>query len=196
MNKDRLLIDRIIKGDKNSFNDLVESYKRLVAHIVYTNVKNQNDRDDLCQEIFLKIYLNLSKFKFKCKLSTWIGKIAYNSCINYSNKKKLLINVNIECIRDIDGTTDDLKKIKSEDNNLDPYLRNIEIRKIINNKIQELPIKYQTILTLFHIDELSYKEIYEILNLHIDNIKVILSRARKMLRDKILEEYRKEDIWF
>ena len=196
MNKDRLLIDRIIKGDKNSFNDLVESYKRLVAHIVYTNVKNQNDRDDLCQEIFLKIYLNLSKFKFKCKLSTWIGKIAYNSCINYSNKKKLLINVNIECIRDIDGTTDDLKKIKSEDNNLDPYLRNIEIRKIINNKIQELPVKYQTVLTLFHIDELSYKEIYEILNLHIDNIKVILSRARKMLRDKILEEYRKEDIWF
>ena len=196
MNKDRLLIDRIIKGDKNSFNDLVESYKRLVAHIVYTNVKNQNDRDDLCQEIFLKIYLNLSTFKFKCKLSTWIGKIAYNSCINYSNKKKLLINVNIECIRDIDGTTDDLKKIKSEDNNLDPYLRNIEIRKIINNKIQELPVKYQTVLTLFHIDELSYKEIYEILNLHIDNIKVILSRARKMLRDKILEEYRKEDIWF
>jgi RNA polymerase sigma factor (sigma-70 family) len=196
MNKDRLLIDRIIKGDKNSFNDLVESYKRLVAHIVYTNVKNQNDRDDLCQEIFLKIYLNLSTFKFKCKLSTWIGKIAYNSCINYSNKKKLLINVNIECIRDIDGTTDDLKKIKSEDNNLDPYLRNIEIRKIINNKIQELPVKYQTVLTLFHIDELSYKEIYEILNLHIDNIKVILSRARKMLKDKILEEYRKEDIWF
>jgi RNA polymerase sigma factor (sigma-70 family) len=196
MNKDRLLIDRIIKGDKNSFNDLVESYKRLVAHIVYTNVKNQNDRDDLCQEIFLKIYLNLSTFKFKCKLSTWIGKIAYNSCINYSNKKKLLINVNIECIRDIDGTTDDLKKIKSEDNNLDPYLRNIEIRKIINNKIQELPVKYQTVLTLFHIDELSYKEISEILNLHIDNIKVILSRARKMLKDKILEEYRKEDIWF
>lgn len=196
MNKDRLLIDRIIKGDKNSFNDIVESYKRLVAHIVYTNVKNQNDRDDLCQEIFLKIYLNLSTFKFKCKLSTWIGKIAYNSCINYSNKKKLLINVNIECIRDIDGTTDDLKKIKSEDNNLDPYLRNIEIRKIINNKIQELPVKYQTVLTLFHIDELSYKEISEILNLHIDNIKVILSRARKMLKDKILEEYRKEDIWF
>jgi RNA polymerase sigma factor (sigma-70 family) len=196
MNKDRLLIDRIIKGVKNSFNDLVESYKRLVAHIVYTNVKNQNDRDDLCQEIFLKIYLNLSTFKFKCKLSTWIGKIAYNSCINYSNKKKLLINVNIECIRDIDGTTDDLKKIKSEDNNLDPYLRNIEIRKIINNKIQELPVKYQTVLTLFHIDELSYKEISEILNLHIDNIKVILSRARKMLKDKILEEYRKEDIWF
>ena len=196
MNKDRLLIDRIIKGDKNSFNDLVESYKRLVAHIVYTNVKNQNDRDDLCQEIFLKIYLNLSTFKFKCKLSTWIGKIAYNSCINYSNKKKLLINVNIECIRDIDGTTDDLKKIKSEDNNLDPYLRNIEIRKIINNKIQELPVKYQTVLTLFHIDELSYKEISEIINLHINNVKVILSRARKMLKDKILEEYRKEDIWF
>lgn len=196
MNKDKLLIDRIIKGDKNSFNDLVESYKRLVSHIVYTNIKNQNDRDDLCQEIFLKIYLNLSTFKFKCKLSTWIGKIAYNSCINFSNKIKLLINDNIECIRDIDETTNDLKKIKSEDNNLDPYLCDIEIRKIINKKIQELPIKYQTVITLFHIDELSYKEISEILNLHINNIKVILSRARKMLKDKILEEYRKEDIWF
>lgn len=196
MTKDKLLIDRIIKGDKNSFNDLVESYKRLVSHIVYTNVKNQNDRDDLSQEIFLKIYLNLSTFKFKCKLSTWIGKIAYNSCINYSNKKKLLINDNIEYIRVIDETSDDLKKIKSDDNHLDPYLRNIEIRKIINQKIQELPIKYQTVLTLFHIDELSYKEISEILDLHINNIKVILSRARKMLKDKILEEYRKEDIWF
>lgn len=196
MNKDKFLINRIIKGDKNSFNDLVESYKRLVSHIVYTNIKNQNDRDDLCQEIFLKIYLNLSTFKFKCKLSTWIGKIAYNSCINYSNKKKLLINDNIEYIRVIDETTNDLKKIKSDDNHLDPYLCDIEIRKIINKKIQELPIKYQTVITLFHIDELSYKEISEILNLHINNIKVILSRARKMLKDKILEEYRKEDIWF
>lgn len=194
MNREKLLVNRIIKGDKNSFCDLVESYKRLVAHIVYTNVKNQNDRDDLCQEIFFKIYVNLSVFKFKCKLSTWIGKIAYNSCINYFNKKKILIDDNFAYMGEIDEPANVIEQIESDENSPDLYLHKKEITKIIEHKIQELPIKYQTVITLFHIDELSYSEISEILNLSIDNIKVILFRARKMLREKILEEYRKDDL--
>jgi len=194
MNREKLLINRIIKGDKNSFCDLVESYKRLVAHIVYTNVKNQNDRDDLCQEIFLKIYVNLSTFKFRCKLSTWIGKIAYNSCLNYFSKKKITFDNNFANTGEDDEPANTIEQIESDEDNPDLYLHKKEISKIIEDKIQELPIKYQTVITLFHIDGLSYNEISEILNLSIDNIKVILFRARKMLREKILEEYRKEDL--
>ena len=194
MNRDKILINKVIKGDKSSFCDLVESYKSLVSHIVYTNVKNQNDRDDLCQEIFFKIYVNLASFKFKCKLSTWIGKIAHNSCINYFNKKKIFVDDNYKNMRETDEPVNVVEQIKSEENIPDSYLRQKEISKIIDNKIKELPIKYQTVITLFHLDELSYKEISEILNISINNIKVILFRARIMLREKILEEYRKEDL--
>ena len=194
MIREKLLVNRIIKGDKNSFSDLVENYKRLVAHIVYTNVKNQNDRDDLCQEIFLKIYVNLSTFKFRCKLSTWIGKIAYNSCLNYFNKKKILIDDNFANMGENDEPANVIEQITSDENSPDLFLHKKELGKIIEHKIQELPKKYQTVITLFHVDELSYNEMSEILNLSIDNIKVILFRARKMLREKILEKYRKEDL--
>jgi RNA polymerase sigma factor (sigma-70 family) len=194
MDKDKLLVNRIIKGDKSSFNDLVEGYKRLVAHIVYTNIKNQHDREDLCQEIFLKIYVNLSTFKFKCKLSTWIGKIAYNSCLNYFNRKKILINDTMTNTSDFDEPVDSIEQVKSDGNSPYSLMHKKELCGIIEHKIQILPEKYQTIITLFHVDELSYREISEILNLSTDNIKVILYRARKMLKEKILEEYRKEEL--
>ena len=170
-------------------------YKRLIEHIVYTNIKNQNDRDDLCQEIFFKIYANLSTFKFRCKLSTWIGKIAYNSCLNFFNKKNILIDDKFADMGENDEPGNFIEQIKSDENNPDLYLHKKEISKIIEHKIQELPIKHQTVIILFYFDELSYSEISEILNLSIDNIKVILFRARKMLREKILEEYRKEDLF-
>ncbi|MBN2092444.1 sigma-70 family RNA polymerase sigma factor [candidate division KSB1 bacterium] len=191
IDKEKSLIKRIISGDKRSFGDLVKNYKRLVAHIVYSNVKNQDDRDDLCQEIFLKIYVNLSTFKFKCKLSTWIGKIAYNSCLNFYNKRKMIYDLSYD---EIEETVNTLEQMESDVNCPESFLNKKELHKIMDQKIQELPMRNQTVMILFHVDGFSYQEISEILNVSINNVKVMLFRSRKMLREKILAEYSREDL--
>ena len=193
MNKEKRLLKRIINGDKNGFTILVENYKRLVTHIVYTHVRDVDDRDDLCQEIFFKVYQNLPGFQFKSKLSTWIGKIAYNACINYYAGKR----VKFEELSVIDQT--DTIVDRSTEMHVhkgpDHSVQHLELSVIIEQKIRELPDKYQTVLVLYHMDELSYKEISEILDISLDNTKVVLHRARNMLKEKLLQEYKKEDIW-
>ncbi|MCF7886688.1 MAG: sigma-70 family RNA polymerase sigma factor [Candidatus Marinimicrobia bacterium] len=184
MKNDKILIDKIINGDKNSFSELVDNYKRLVAHIVYSYVNNRKDGEDLCQEIFLKVYVNLSSFNFKSKLSTWIGRISYNTCINYCKKKRITVNDNI-----------DLKEIEYGGYKSDTDSNTRKISEIMKETLQKLPQKYRTVTLLFYMDGLSYKEISKILGLSLSNVKVILFRSRKKLKKKILEKYKEEDLW-
>ena len=88
MDTDQEIINRILDGDTNSFRQLVENYQRLVFHIVFRMIQNQTDCEEIAQDVFIKAYQNLSNFKFESKFSTWIGKITYNTCINFLQKKK------------------------------------------------------------------------------------------------------------
>lgn len=193
-NNEQQLIKRILKGDKSSFAEMIEKYQRLVAHIVYTNVKNTDDRDDICQEVFIKVYVNLATFRFKSKLSTWIGQIAYNECMNYFAKNKLVVTDDCLSVVELNGMAEIAEQEQSTESNPHKNLSRKECGRIIELKIMELPGRYQAAVRLFHLDGLSYREIGAILGLSMDNVKVILFRARTMLREKILTEYRKEDL--
>ena len=100
MSDTRSLINRILAGDRNAFRSIIEEHQRLVSHIVFRMVFNQKDREDLCQEIFVKVYTNLSGFHFGAKLSSWIAKIAYNTCLDFlgKNKKNLYNTITLENI--------------------------------------------------------------------------------------------------
>lgn len=193
MNRDeieKILVEKVVKGDRNSFNEIVENYKKLVAHIVYTIIKNPNDRDDLCQDIFMKVYVNLGSFRFKSRLSTWIGRIAYNACLNFQIQNR-------DESRDKDiwsEDVDDIQAVDLQEKDPESACYQEQLSKIIQNKIEELPVRNQTVFTLFHFDGLSYREIADILDMSIDNIKVVLFRSRKILREKILKDYQKEDL--
>ena len=85
------LVNRILRGESALFAAIIKQTQGLVAQIVFKLVKNPEDRKDLAQDIYLKTYKNLSTFQFQSKLSTWIGQIAYNTCLAYLDKKKLVL---------------------------------------------------------------------------------------------------------
>ncbi len=87
----RALVDRILGGDSAVFKQLVDNHRRLVSHIIFRLVYDRQDREDICQDVFVKVYQNLGRFRFESKLSTWIGQIAYNAGISYLEKKRLPI---------------------------------------------------------------------------------------------------------
>ena len=186
----RLLIEKIQAGDKKAFRSLIEKYQRLVSHIVFRMIPNETDREDICQEIFIKVYQNLGNFRFQSKISTWIAKITYNSCINYLQKKKIPLFE--------DHTVDD-KTIENLSGNYtlpDSSTEKKDIASRLQTEIAKMNIHYRTILTLYHLEEMSYTEISQIMGIPQGTVKSYLFRARKKLRKRLMSKYKKEEIWY
>lgn len=191
---DRDLIKKTLAGDTNAFRIIISNTQGLVLQIIYRLITNQEDREDLAQEVYLKVYSKLSSFKFNAKLSTWIGTITYNTCINYLEKKKIAI-LDIDTQDDIDmWDTITNNSIHTSQNITENLVLKNERARILEIEIEKLPPIYKTIITLFHSEELSYKEISKITNLPEGTLKNYLFRARKKIRENISFNYKKEDL--
>ncbi len=182
------LVQQILDGQVDEFQKIIEKYQKLVWHLVSKIVKSQADREDVSQDIFVKVYKNLNSFKFESKLSTWIGRIAYNSAINFIQKKKP------ELYEDISPGGVTLDSLASTNVNPANFVGSQNVNAILKKEIMNLPIQYKTIVTLYHLDEMNYNEIAEITTLPIGTVKSHLFRARKLLKDRLELKYTKEDL--
>ncbi len=188
VNDDRLLVRKVLDGEVRAFEIFVEKYKKLVSHIVFRMVRNVEEREDICQEVFMKIYKNLNNFHFSSKLSTWVAAIAYNNCVNYLQKRKEPL---------FEDIISEQKQLEiQDDNNISPDQRAeaTDISSLLQMEIGKLPGSYRAIITLYHLDDMSYNEIVEITGLPIGTVKNYLFRARKMLKDRLMVRYRQEDL--
>lgn len=181
------LVNRILDGQVDEFQRIIESYQKLVWHVVSRMVA-KSDCEDLCQDIFIKVYKNLRSFKFESKLSTWIGRIAYNCSVNHLQKKKP------DLYEDVSPEGMTLDSLESESILPDMSADNQNIAEILREEISLLPSQYRTILTLFHLEEMTYNEISKITKLPDGTVKSHLFRARKMLKERLEMKYVKEDL--
>ena len=169
-------------GDTRAFAAIVRNTEALVAQIVFRMIKNDEDRKDLAQEIYLKAYRYLPGFRFDAKLSTWIAQIAYNTCINYLQKKRLLLP----------GEPEDTALPENEATAAS--LSRKQLATILRHQLEKLPPVYQTLISLYHQQDCSYNEITRITGLPEGTVKNYLFRARKALRDSLLLQYKKEEL--
>ena len=84
---DAELVEQILNGNNNAFRFLVSKHQRLVLHVVGRVVQRREDMEDICQEVFIKVFRKLKRFRGESRLSTWIAKIAYNTSISHIRKK-------------------------------------------------------------------------------------------------------------
>lgn len=195
MEQEKLLVEKIVSGDLTAFQQFIEKYQRLVTHMVFRMILNEADREEICQDIFLKAYQNLSKFQFQSKLSTWLSKITYNTCVNYLKKKKALLYDDLAFQENKSGSSvledkqSNLDSLKGEIPQPDEIAISQEISEMLYVELNNLPAQYRTIITLYHLDNLSYEEIGEIVGMPMGTVKSYLFRARKLLKDKLLEKY-------
>ncbi|MEL7149016.1 MAG: sigma-70 family RNA polymerase sigma factor, partial [Bacteroidota bacterium] len=85
---DQELVNKVIQGDQHATRQLIEQYQRLVVHTVARLIDDNQDREELCQDVFMKVFKHIGSFKFDSKLSTWIATIAYRLAINFLKKQK------------------------------------------------------------------------------------------------------------
>jgi RNA polymerase sigma factor (sigma-70 family) len=190
---DKHLVDRVLRGDTRAFGIIIKNTENLVAQIVFKFIPVVEDRKDLAQDIYMKAFHNLAGFKFQSKLSTWIAQIAYNSCLSWIEKKKLVLSGNLHEDEEMYETTDArVYNHSSVENNSENKLFKKELSVILRKEIEGLPAIYQTLITLFHQESMTYEELSQITGLSEGTVKSSLFRARKMLKENLLSKYQKE----
>jgi RNA polymerase sigma-70 factor (ECF subfamily) len=188
----RTLVAEILSGNRGAFQTFVERYQRLVSHVVFRMVTNRADREDLCQDVFVKVYQNLGGFHFGSKLSTWVARIAYNTCLSYLQKKRVPL---LEDMKPVDEVRDALETAVDDAPMVDETAAERDLFDRVQAEMNHLPPQYRAILTLYHLDEMSYEEIVDVTGLPMGTVKSYLYRARQLLRERLKRKYELEDIW-
>jgi RNA polymerase sigma factor (sigma-70 family) len=179
------IINQCIGGDVESFEHLVNRYKKLVFNTAYRMMGNREEAEDVTQEAFIRIYNSLSRYNPEFKFSTWALKITTNLCLDYLRKRKgetLPIDEQFNICDD-------------EPNPEEQYVRK-ENQRMVLEAINKLPEKYKEFIILFHNRNLSYQEIMDITGESLTIVKNRLYRARQMLKEYLINADKEgERVW-
>ncbi|NML67809.1 sigma-70 family RNA polymerase sigma factor [Hymenobacter sp. RP-2-7] len=194
---DQQLVAQVLGGDTAAFGHIVQRTEGLVAQLVFKMIRHPADRPDIAQEVYLKVFKNLASFKFQAKLSTWVGQVAYNTCLHYLEKKQLVLLDPAEAA--LDDAVETGRRAPPPlvaDPAYDPEstLFSHDLASVLGAAIEDLPPLYRTLISLYHQQELSYEEIAQITSLPDGTVKNYLFRARKLLRQRLLARYQRDDL--
>lgn len=189
---DQPYIDRTLKGDMTAFTVLVDRYKYMVYTLAMRMVKNQEEAEEIAQDTFLKVYKGLGGFRGGSKFSTWVYKIAYYRSLDYIKRLDKHSDVSL-----IEGYLE--HDMEVDDHFMDRLEKN-EKKNAIKEALKLLSSDDSVVITLHYFEELSLNEISSIMNLSANNVKVKLFRARKRLKQvlinvlepEIIENYEKK----
>jgi RNA polymerase sigma factor (sigma-70 family) len=194
---DKSLVDKVLAGDNQAFSMIIKNTQALTAQIVFKMIDHAEDRKDLAQDIYLKVFSKLSGFRFESKLSTWIAQIAFNTCMSHLKKKKLVFP---DDSFHEDGSGEEAlelisaRKTSSSGGQTETIIFQKEISSILKSETEKLSPIYKTLITLYHSEEMSYEEIGRITGLPEGTVKSYLFRARKTLKENLLSKYKKEEL--
>ncbi len=179
MIEDNELIQKIVNGETQMFSLLVERYKDSVFNLVYRFTDDYGEAEDISQEVFVTLYKKLNTYKGEAKLSTWIYRIATNKSIDWHRKKKR---------KTIFSLFDDNNKIGNIKSDIPPpqelYILTEEQRELqaVVNRLDE---KYRIVVVMYYYQQLSCKDIAEILHISTRTVETRLYRAKKLLKKHI-----------
>jgi RNA polymerase sigma-70 factor (ECF subfamily) len=177
------LVTRAIAGREDGFEELVRRYQRPIAAYVYRMVGDYDAALDLTQEVFIKVYASLARYRSEYKFSTWIYKIAHNSAVDHlrrhSTREQSLVNQS-------DGEPYDLP-IESGRLSPEQESEKAERRAEIEAVVRQLPSAYRELIVLRHSHDLSYDEIADVTGLPLGTVKNRLFRAREVMRQQFVE---------
>lgn len=173
------IIAKVLDGDTNAFEALVNDQKKIVFNLALRMVGNEEDAYDLSQDAFLKAFTGLSSFRGECKFSSWLYKLTTNLCLDFIRKRNRhkVIPLTFE---DEDGESEYLE-IPDETYSPDAQTEQKQLRESVRKGLSELPAQQREILVLREIGGLRYDEISQQLNIEEGTVKSRIFRARKKL---------------
>jgi len=183
--RDEEVVSYIVKGKTELFSVIIDRYQSKVFSTAFHYTHDQEEARDLTQEIFIKLYNNLQKYKGKASFSTWLYRIAVNRCIDWTRKKKpqtvSAISDGGEEELDIYDTIADSGGGPEED--LIKQENAVYLRKLV----ESLPEIYKTVIILYYFEDFSPQEISEIMGVPKRTIDTRLFRGKNLLKLRMEE---------
>ncbi len=177
--EDDVLVKKAVGGNEKAYKKLVDKYERALYFHILKMIKDREQVEDLVQETFVKAFDNLNTYSTNYAFSTWLYRIATNHTIDYLRKKKLKTLSIDEPMKTKDGEME--MQLPDESAGTDRNIIRKQRQKIVQNAIDNLPEKYRKVIELRHMEEKSYKEIADVLDLPLGTVKAHIFRAREML---------------
>lgn len=177
------LVTRAVAGREDGFEELVRRYQRPIAAYVYRMTGDYESALDLTQEVFIKVYNSLARFRPEFKFSTWIYKIAHNSAVDHLRRTGTREQ---SLVAEFEGTE---RELPVESHRLSPEQEYAgkERREEIEQVVRALPASYRELILLRHSHDMSYDEIAEVTGLPLGTVKNRLFRAREVMRQEFIE---------
>lgn len=183
----KILIDQAIGGDSDAFSALICRVQNKAYSIAFRYMNSDYDARDMMQESFIKMYRNLDKFNFESAFDTWYFRILINCCLDELRKRKNRESYSLDIIPD--GKDEPMAvDIPDESPGPEAELISKERQKLVREAILALPEDHRNIIILRELEQLSYDEIGQALDLDPGTVKSRLSRARQKLKQIILEQ--------
>jgi RNA polymerase sigma-70 factor (ECF subfamily) len=184
---DQEIAQGIKNGDEEAFRELVDTNQEMVLNVCNSFVHNKDDALDIAQEVFIKVYNSFDKFQGKSKISSWLYRIAVNKSLNFiRDKKRKNIFNSLDLI--FENSPNNSENLEDSSENSQEAIENEETKTILQQTINELPKKQQTAIVLNKYENLSYKEIAEVMNISLSETGVLINRAKKKLQDKLIKK--------
>ncbi len=171
---DDVLVARASAGNDNpAFAELVRRHQGKVRGLLLRLTNNPSLADDLAQEVFLRAYRGLVGFEGRSRFSTWLYRIAYNVFLNHRTRTRELA-----CLPE-----DYESHAAAPESELSP--QRYDLRRDLADAVTRLPERYRAVVTLYYLEDVSYPEIAEVLDLPLGTVKTHLHRAKKLLREHL-----------
>jgi RNA polymerase sigma-70 factor (ECF subfamily) len=181
---DTELVERCRHKDSEAFSVLVDRHKRMVFSCAYRMVGDEQEAEDIAQDVFMRVYQALPRFRGESKFSTWLYKIVSNVCLNRLRK------VNPETVS-IEANEEEQKfsplRLADADNTPEANFEWKRFRNRIREMVSALPPQYCAVVTLRHLQGMAYDEIASALDLPLGTVKTHLFRAKERMRE-LLEQ--------
>lgn len=182
---DAELIARSIKGREDGFEELVRRYQRPIAAYVFRMVGDYDSALDLTQEVFIKVYNSLERYRPEFKFSTWLYRIAHNAAIDHLRRNGTARFEDLE-VENSDGQTYE-KPLASDAPTPEQESERSERRAEIEDVVRNLTPAYRELIVLRHALDFSYDEIAEVTGLPLGTVKNRIFRAREAMRGQLIE---------
>ena len=178
MKAEKALIRESLEGRSSSYGELVERFQARLYNSMLQLVGSHDETEDVVQESFVQAYLKLDTFQGNSQFFTWLYRIACNIALSRGRRKRPLMS--LDQGRELTGI-DPVDRCEPPD---EPLLRAEQIA-LVHRGLDMLSIEHRAILVLREMQDTSYEDIAEILEINIGTVRSRLSRARNQLKQHL-----------
>ncbi len=187
MISDENIVERALTGDADAFGEIVRRWERRIYGLTYGILGREEDARDATQETFIAAFRSLRGFRGEAKVSSWLHRIAINQCITRQRRAKVRSETALEDAEEKEGISFALPA------SLSPA-RLVEKRQLteaVRKAVKSLPFELRQVIVMKEFEDLTFKEISEILDLPLSTVKSRLYTALKQLQMR-LQKYTSE----